>query len=74
MPVPPGEPLRCPQCRAVIVVPLQARVQAAGPGTAVSCPYCGGLWLYRLTPQPQFAPLFTPKRKRGPKRYHPKEE
>lgn len=74
MPVPTNEPLHCPVCQTPIQIPLQARMRAADIGTAVSCPKCGGTWLLRLTPHPQFAPLATPKRKRGPKRYHPKDE
>jgi Zn-finger nucleic acid-binding protein len=74
MPVPPGEPLHCPVCKTAIQVPLQAQMRAVESGTAIGCPKCKGVWLYRLLPKPLFAPLATPKRKRGPKRYHPKEE
>jgi Zn-finger nucleic acid-binding protein len=49
-------------------------MRAVDSGTAINCPKCGGVWLYRLMPKPVFAPLATPKRKRGPKRYHPKED
>ena len=74
MPIPPDQPrIVCPACGADMLVPLQARMRAAESGTAVNCAKCGGVWLLQLKPDPVFSSLSTPKRKRGPKRYHPPE-
>jgi len=74
MPVSGGDPLACPQCGTEIRLTLAAWLRAVDIGTAVSCPHCHGAWLLQCQPNPEFLPLATPKRKRGPRRYHPDEE
>jgi DNA-directed RNA polymerase subunit RPC12/RpoP len=74
MPIVRPQPISCPACGVEIVLPLQAKLRAQDLGTAISCPKCGGTWLLKLQPAPAFLPLSTPKRKRGPKRYHPDAE
>lgn len=68
--IPEADAIICPQCHSQISMTVAAVLRARRQGVAVSCPQCGGAWLYTLHPLPEFGPLTTPKRRRGPPRKH----
>ena len=71
--IPEANPLNCPVCGSPIPMTVAATLRARLQGAAVACEQCGGAWLYTLHPLPEFGPLTTPKRRRGPPRKHYQE-
>lgn len=63
--MPDADSILCPVCKTPIRMTLQGALRARDLGVAVECTECGGGWLYRSVPVPEFGPLITPKRRRG---------
>ncbi len=71
--IPEANSLNCPECGNPIPMTVSALLRARLQGVAVACQHCGGAWLYTAHPLPEFGPLTTPKRRRGPPRKHYQE-
>lgn len=71
--IPEANSLNCPECGSPIPMTVAAMLRARLQGVAVACGQCGGAWLYTVHPLPEFGPLTTPKRRRGPPRKHYQE-